>query len=55
MNFSSVKVGGSTVKDASYVAPMSRATFTLPAGASGDISWVIINDFGSAGAEHRSR
>ncbi|MBA8130380.1 MULTISPECIES: fimbrial biogenesis chaperone [Citrobacter] len=55
MNFSSVKVGGSTVKDASYVAPMSRATFTLPAGANGDISWVIINDFGSAGAEHRSR
>ena len=33
MNFSSVKVGGSTVKDASYVAPMSRATFTLPVGS----------------------
>lgn len=55
MNFSAVKVGNSTVKDATYVAPMSTATFTLPAGARGDISWVIINDFGSAGAEHRSR
>lgn len=55
MNFSTVKVGSSTVKDATYVAPQGTASFTLPAGASGDVSWTIINDFGSAGEEHRSR
>lgn len=55
MNFSTVKVGSSTVKDATYVAPMGSASFTLPAGASGDVVWTIINDFGSAGIEHRSR
>ncbi|EDR8058035.1 molecular chaperone [Salmonella enterica subsp. salamae] len=46
--------GASTVKDATYVAPMSSASFTVPTGASGDVTWTLINDFGSAGAEHRS-
>lgn len=54
MNFSTVKVGTSTVKDATYVAPMSSASFTVPTGASGDVTWTLINDFGSIGAEHRS-
>lgn len=55
MNFSTLKVGGSTVKDATYVAPMSNASFTLPSGAGGDVSWTIINDYGAAGKEHRAR
>lgn len=55
MNFSEVKVGSGTVSDATYVAPMSSATFTLPAGAKGDISWKIISDFGAAGDIHRTR
>lgn len=55
MNFSTVKVGSSVVKDATYVAPMSTATFSIPANsAAGDVSWTIISDYGSAGNEHRS-
>lgn len=54
MNFSEVKVGGHTVKDATYVAPMSSACFSLPSGASGDIIWKIISDFGAAGSEHHA-
>ena len=55
MNFSTLKVGTSTVKDATYVAPMSAASFSIPSGASGDVSWTLINDFGSIGSEHRAR
>ncbi|WES69615.1 fimbria/pilus periplasmic chaperone [Superficieibacter sp. HKU1] len=54
MNFSLVKVGGSMVKDATYVSPGSSATFTIPAGASGQISWTLISDFGATGAEHHT-
>ncbi|EBQ2673794.1 molecular chaperone [Salmonella enterica] len=55
MNFSTLKVGNSTVKDATYVAPMSTATFTLPAGnTAGDVRWTLISDYGSAGNEHHS-
>ncbi|MEO3989023.1 fimbrial biogenesis chaperone [Pseudocitrobacter cyperus] len=54
MNFSVVNVGHSMVKDATYVAPMSTATFTLPANATGDVSWKIISDFGAAGKEYRA-
>lgn len=55
MNFSTLKVGTSTVRDATYVAPMSDASFTIPDGANGDVSWTLINDFGSIGDEHRAR
>lgn len=54
MNFSTVKVGTGTVKDATYVAPMSSASFTLPTDASGDVAWTIISDYGAVGSEHRS-
>jgi len=55
MNFSAIKVGNSTVKDATYVAPMSSAHFSLPAGATGNVSWIIISDFGAAGNKHQAR
>ncbi|MGX9741306.1 fimbrial biogenesis chaperone [Pseudocitrobacter corydidari] len=54
MNFSIVKIGASMVKDATYVAPKSSAHFTIPAGATGDVSWALISDYGSTGSEHRS-
>lgn len=52
MNFQTVKVGGGNVKDATFVLPMSSATFTVPAGASGLVSWKLINDYGSIGNLH---
>lgn len=54
MNFSILKVGGKVVKDATYVAPKASTSFTLPAGAAGNISWQLINDFGAAGSEHHA-
>ncbi|HGM5490690.1 TPA: molecular chaperone [Serratia fonticola] len=53
MNFQQVKVAGSEVKGVTYVAPMSSASFALPAGASGgSISWKLISDYGGVGKEH---
>lgn len=46
MNFQMVKVGTSDVKDATYVLPMSTATYSIPKGSSGKVSWKLINDYG---------
>ncbi|EAW1054971.1 long polar fimbrial chaperone LpfB [Salmonella enterica] len=54
MNFSLVNVGTTMIQDATYVAPMSNSTFTIPAGAAGDVSWTLISDYGAAGAKHSS-
>jgi P pilus assembly chaperone PapD len=48
MNFQGIKVNGLPVKDATYVAPFSRATLTLP-GDGREVSWRLLNDFGGAG------
>ncbi|WP_283603429.1 fimbrial biogenesis chaperone [Serratia proteamaculans] len=53
MNFQSVTVNGREVKDATYVAPQSTASFTLPASAGNAITWRIINDFGGPGVLQR--
>lgn len=53
MNFQEVKIAGREVKDVTFVAPMSAATFALPAGVSGDsVSWKIISDYGGIGETH---
>lgn len=49
MNFQSIKVNGQEVKDATYVAPRSTATFTLPAATGNAVTWRVINDFGGPG------
>lgn len=54
MNFKQVRVGGRDVKDATYVLPMSQATFTVPSGAAGTVSWKLISDYGGVGPEHTS-
>lgn len=54
MNFQQVTVGGKEVKEATYVAPMSSASFPLPSGVSGKISWKLITDYGGTGNEHSS-
>lgn len=53
MNFQQVTVGGKEVKEATYVAPMSSASFALPAGAAGgSVQWKIISDYGGIGELH---
>ncbi|RDL14120.1 fimbrial biogenesis chaperone [Serratia fonticola] len=54
MNFQSVEVGGKEVKDVTYVAPMSSASFALPAASSGNVQWKIISDYGGIGEPHTS-
>ncbi|WP_337262969.1 MULTISPECIES: fimbrial biogenesis chaperone [unclassified Serratia (in: enterobacteria)] len=54
MNFNQVKVGGRELKEATFVAPMSSASFAVPAGAVGQVTWKIISDYGGVGAEHSS-
>ena len=55
MNFSTIKMGNTSVKNATWVSPKSSASFTIPAGASGDVVWTLITDYGSVGKEHRAR
>jgi len=53
MNFQSISVAGLGVKDATYVAPNSTASFTLPSGVStGTVTWKIISDYGAIGDTH---
>jgi P pilus assembly chaperone PapD len=53
MNFSSVKINGTPVKSAQWVAPHSDATFSLPKGVSGkELHWTLIGDYGAAGKDH---
>lgn len=54
MNFNQVKVGGREIKDVTFVMPMSSASFKLPAGTAGSVSWKIISDYGGVGKEHTS-
>lgn len=44
--FFSVKVGNSGIDKAGTVAPQSSLSWTLPAGATGQVSWQAINDYG---------
>lgn len=54
MNFQEVLVGGKEIKDVTFVAPMSTASFALPAGTSGSsVSWKIISDYGGIGPQHK--
>lgn len=54
MNFQQVTVGGKEIKEVTYVAPMSSASFAMPAGTSGSsVNWKIISDYGGIGPEHK--
>lgn len=46
VSFYNVSVGNKEINDAGMVAPKSSLTWTLPAGASGAVSWQAINDYG---------
>lgn len=46
VSFFRVSVGDKEIKNAGMVAPKSSLAWTLPAGASGSVSWQAINDYG---------
>jgi len=53
MNFMEIRLGGQALKEVTYVAPGTTASFALPAGAGGNtVSWKIISDYGAIGVAH---
>lgn len=55
MNFSTVKVNNTLVKDALLLAPFSSSEYALPnRESSGTVIWKIINDQGGIGPEHKT-
>lgn len=53
MNFGDISIGGSKLKAPRYAPPFGTAQYKLPSGASGPITWSIINDFGGTGPTHK--
>ncbi|MDL5480147.1 fimbria/pilus periplasmic chaperone [Klebsiella quasipneumoniae] len=55
MNFNEISLSGKKLPDVSYVLPGSTAMFDLPSGVTGGpVTFKIINDYGSPGAEHKA-
>lgn len=53
MNFNNIKINGNELQGVTYVAPHANAEFPLPVGAAGgNLSFALISDYGSAGAQH---
>ena len=53
MNFQKVDIDNKEVVEATYVAPNSSASFSLPSGIAGNkVHWKLINDYGGIGAAH---
>lgn len=46
INLKAVSVGGKPVGGLTYVPPQGSISLTLPAGATGAVSWTVINDQG---------
>lgn len=53
MNFATVNAGAAKIKSLRYLAPYSTQSVALPAGASGPVTWALINDFGGTGPMHK--
>lgn len=46
ITFFSLKLGAHEIKEPGMVPPKGSATYALPAGATGSVSWQTINDYG---------
>lgn len=46
MTLKTLSVGGKEVPDVNFIPPMKSRAFTVPQGASGKVSWTIVNDLG---------
>lgn len=55
MNFMYIRLNGQVVPTATYVAPHSTASFSLPAKINGNqLNWALITDHGASGKEHQT-
>lgn len=48
VNIESLSIGGQKIDLPSYISPLSSKTYTVPKGATGNISWKTINDLGGS-------
>lgn len=56
INFSSLKVDGKEVSEATYIAPGKTMTYPLPPGAgAGMVTFTQINDYGGVEAERKAK
>lgn len=46
MNLKALSIGGIVLPDMDYIPPMDSRSFGVPHGASGKVSWTIVNDLG---------
>lgn len=46
MNLASLTVGGREIQRAAAIPPLGNQTYPLPEGASGDVIWKVITDYG---------
>lgn len=54
MNLKSASVGGKEVEGLDYIPPQSERQFDLPSGASGEVQWQIVTDFGGESRLYKS-
>ncbi len=54
MHFHEIRVGKASVEKVTFVPPMGEARFDLPSGATGTVTWRLINDYGGIGVLHSS-
>lgn len=54
MNLGTVQVGGKKVENLSYIPPFGSTSFSLPSGASGEIDWTLVTDFGGSSRTYKS-
>ncbi|HDR2860154.1 TPA: fimbria/pilus periplasmic chaperone [Enterobacter asburiae] len=55
MNFNGISVAGKALAEASYVLPRASTFFDFPSGVqAGEVTFNIINDYGSPGAIHKN-
>lgn len=54
INFNEIKLNETKLPKVTWVAPHSTTTFMLPANKGGQLTWTVLNDFGSAGQVHNT-
>ncbi|WP_238929154.1 molecular chaperone [Citrobacter sp. R56] len=55
INFNEIALNGSKIKKVTWAAPNSTTLLTLPVNKGGQLTWTVLNDFGSAGKTHKTQ
>ncbi|EJP4413738.1 fimbria/pilus periplasmic chaperone [Escherichia coli] len=55
MNLSEISVGTQKVNEHNYISPYSSTEYTIPASATGKISWRVITDYGGLSKQYEAQ